>query len=152
PEYRDEWRSRPNYRQLRLDPLASETLEELLRALLGSDPSLTTVKDFLAERASGNPFFAEEIVRALAGARVIEGARGSYRLARPFSSIEGRPPCRRCAKRVSTRCPPPRGACYMRRRSSDKIRRSPYCTQLVASRRTRFAVCSTICRLPNFFT
>src|SRR5262249_57054082 len=27
PEYRDEWRSRPNYRQLRLDPLASETLE-----------------------------------------------------------------------------------------------------------------------------
>ena len=88
PEYRDEWRSRPNYRQLRLDPLASETLEELLRALLGSDPSLTTVKDFLAERASGNPFFAEEIVRALAGARVIEGARGSYRLARPFSSIE----------------------------------------------------------------
>src|SRR6516162_1864807 len=74
PEYRDEWRSRPNYRQLRLDPLASETLEELLRALLGSDPSLTTVKDFLAERASGNPFFAEEIVRALAGARVHEAA------------------------------------------------------------------------------
>jgi predicted ATPase len=46
------------------------------------------VKDFLAERASGNPFFAEEIVRALAGARVLEGARGSYRLARPFSSTE----------------------------------------------------------------
>jgi tetratricopeptide (TPR) repeat protein len=55
---------------------------------LGSDPSLTTVKGFLAERASGNPFFAEEIVRALAGTGVLEGARGSYRLARPFSSIE----------------------------------------------------------------
>jgi class 3 adenylate cyclase/tetratricopeptide (TPR) repeat protein len=88
PEYRDEWRSRPNYRQLRLDPLASETLAELLQALLGSDPSLSTVKSFLAERASGNPFFAEEIVRALVGTRVLEGARGSYRLARPFSSIE----------------------------------------------------------------
>jgi class 3 adenylate cyclase/tetratricopeptide (TPR) repeat protein len=88
PEYRDEWRGRPNYRQVRLDPLASETLAELLQALLGPDPSLSTVKSFLAERASGNPFFAEEIVRALAGTRVLEGARGSYRLARPFSSIE----------------------------------------------------------------
>jgi class 3 adenylate cyclase/tetratricopeptide (TPR) repeat protein len=88
PEYRDEWRSWPNYRQLRLGPLASETLAELLQALLGSDPSLSTVKSFLAERASGNPFFAEEIVRALVGTRVLEGARGSYRLARPFSSIE----------------------------------------------------------------
>jgi class 3 adenylate cyclase/tetratricopeptide (TPR) repeat protein len=88
PEYKDEWRSRPNYRQLRLDPLVSDTLAEFLQALLGSDPSLPTLKSFLVERASGNPFFAEEIVRSLVGTRVLEGARGSYRLARPFSSIE----------------------------------------------------------------
>ena len=87
-EYRDEWRGRPNYRQLRLDPLASETLAEFLQALLGSDPSLPPLKSFLAERASGNPFFAEEIVRALAGTHVLDGARGSYRLASPLSSVE----------------------------------------------------------------
>ena len=50
--------------------------------------SLPTLKSFLVERASGNPFFVEEIVRALVDTGVLEGARGSYRLARPFSSTE----------------------------------------------------------------
>jgi class 3 adenylate cyclase/tetratricopeptide (TPR) repeat protein len=88
PEYRDEWRNRPNYHQLRLNPLASKSLEKLLLALLGSDPRLLTLKSFLVERTSGNPFFVEEIVRSLVDTGVLEGTRGSYRLARPFSSIE----------------------------------------------------------------
>jgi len=88
PVYRDEWKNRPNYHQLRLDPLATESLGELLQALLGSDPSLPALKTFLVERASGNPFFVEEIVRSLIGTGVLEGARGGYRLARPFSSVQ----------------------------------------------------------------
>ena len=88
PEYRDEWRNLPNYHQLRLDPFAGENLTELLEALLGSDPSLSTLKSFLVQRADGNPFFVEEIVRALVDTRALEGVRSSYRLARPFSSIE----------------------------------------------------------------
>ena len=31
PEYQDDWRNRPNYRQLRLDPLASESLRNSFR-------------------------------------------------------------------------------------------------------------------------
>ena len=88
PEYKDEWSDRPNYLQLHLDPLASAGLAELLQALLGSDESLSTLKSFLVERTSGNPFFIEEIVRRLADAAVLDGMRGSYRLARPFSSTE----------------------------------------------------------------
>jgi class 3 adenylate cyclase/tetratricopeptide (TPR) repeat protein len=88
PEYRDEWRNRPNYLQLRLDPLASGGLAEFLQAVLGSDESLSTLKSFLVERTSGNPFFVEEIVRRLVDTAVLEGMRGSYRLARPFSSTE----------------------------------------------------------------
>jgi class 3 adenylate cyclase/tetratricopeptide (TPR) repeat protein len=88
PEYRDEWKNRPNYRQVRLDPLASESLAQFLHALLGSDPTLATLKSFLVGRASGNPFFAEEIVRGLVATGMLEGARGSYRLARPFSAVE----------------------------------------------------------------
>jgi class 3 adenylate cyclase/tetratricopeptide (TPR) repeat protein len=88
PEYRDEWRNRPNYQQLRLDPLASESFEEFGQALLGSDQSLHALKRFLAERASGNPFFVEEIVRSLVDTGVLEGERGSYRIERPFSSVE----------------------------------------------------------------
>jgi tetratricopeptide (TPR) repeat protein len=94
PEYWDEWRNRPNYHQLRLNPLASKSLEKLLLALLGSDPSLLALKNFLVERSSGNPFFVEEIVRSLVETGVLEGARGSYRLARPFLSIEVPPTVR----------------------------------------------------------
>jgi class 3 adenylate cyclase/tetratricopeptide (TPR) repeat protein len=88
PEYRDEWKNRPNYRQIRLDPLASEGLAQFLQALLGSDPTLATLKSFLVGRASGNPFFAEEIVRGLVATGMLEGVRGSYRLARPFSGVD----------------------------------------------------------------
>jgi len=88
PEYRDEWKNRPNYHQLRLDPLLGEDLMEFLQALLGSDPKVAALRSFVIERASGNPFFAEEIVRALVDTGVLEGARGNYRLAKPLSSVE----------------------------------------------------------------
>jgi len=88
PQFRAEWKNRPNCHQLHLNHLANDHLAEFLQALLGSDPTLPTLKDFLAERASGNPFFAEEIVRSLASKRVLEGTRGNYRLAKPFSSVE----------------------------------------------------------------
>jgi tetratricopeptide (TPR) repeat protein len=93
-DYRDEWRNQPNYHQLRLDPLTSDSLEELFQALLGPDPSLSALKSFLAGRASGNPFFVEEIVRSLLDTGVLEGVRGRYRLARPFSSSEVPPTVR----------------------------------------------------------
>jgi predicted ATPase len=88
PEYRDEWRNRPGYHQLRLNPLAGGNLVEFDQALLGSDPNLQTVKSFLAKRASGNPFFIEEIVRSLVDTGVLLGERGSYRIDRPLSSVE----------------------------------------------------------------
>ncbi len=88
PEYHDDWRDRQNYRQLRLDPLVSDNLTQLFQVLLGSDSSLHELKSFLIARASGNPFFVEEIVRSLVDSSVLEGSRGSYRLARPFSSFD----------------------------------------------------------------
>jgi class 3 adenylate cyclase/tetratricopeptide (TPR) repeat protein len=94
PEYRDKWGDQANYHQLRLDPLASESLADLLQALLGSNPSLAILKSFLVERASGNPFFVEEIVRSLVDTGVLEGVRGHYGLAKPFSSIEVPPTVR----------------------------------------------------------
>jgi len=88
PEYRDEWRNRPNYRQISLDPLASTSFAEFFEALVGSHQSLAPLKSFLETRASGNPFFAEEIVRRLVDTAVIVVVRGGYRLARSFSSTE----------------------------------------------------------------
>jgi class 3 adenylate cyclase/DNA-binding Lrp family transcriptional regulator len=88
PEYGDQWKNRPNYRQLRVYPLMSRNLAEFLDVLLGSDTSLRGLKSFLAERASGNPFFVEEIVRTLVDTGVIEGEHGNFHLARPISSID----------------------------------------------------------------
>jgi class 3 adenylate cyclase/tetratricopeptide (TPR) repeat protein len=88
PEFQDEWKGRPNYRELRLDPLAKASFSELLESLLGVDSSLLPLKTFLFERARGNPFFVEEIVRSLIDAETLDGLSGSYRLAKPFSSSE----------------------------------------------------------------
>lgn len=88
PEHKDEWKGLPNYRQLRLEPLASETLDSLLNALLGRHESLAGLKGLLLERTGGNPFFIEEIVRSMIDIGVLAGTRGDYRLAKPQSGVQ----------------------------------------------------------------
>jgi class 3 adenylate cyclase/tetratricopeptide (TPR) repeat protein len=88
PGYSDVWKNRLNYCQLCLDPLTDSSLAEFLHAVLGSDQSLTALNSFLVERASGNPFFVEEIVRTLADNDVLAGARGCYRIANKFITSE----------------------------------------------------------------
>ena len=100
PNYTDEWKNWPNYLQLRLNPLAAESLADLLQSLLGSDQGLAALKSFLVERASGNPFFLEEIVRSFVDTGVLEGERGRYRLARPFSNTDVPPTVRAGARRA----------------------------------------------------
>ena len=50
----------------------------LVSGLLGPDPSVVGLGQKIAERAAGNPFFAEEIVRDLAERDVLRGQRGAY--------------------------------------------------------------------------
>jgi class 3 adenylate cyclase/tetratricopeptide (TPR) repeat protein len=88
PEYRHGWGSRSGYTQLRLEPLRAESAEELLRALLGEDPSLGPVKRLLVSRTAGNPFFLEESVRSLVEVGALAGGRGAYRLERPPEHLE----------------------------------------------------------------
>ena len=87
-EHDDKWVDQPHYRQVRLEPLAQENLAGLLDILLGKNGGLASVKAFLVERTGGNPFFVEESVRTLVETGVLIGARGQYRLAKPFSGIE----------------------------------------------------------------
>jgi class 3 adenylate cyclase/tetratricopeptide (TPR) repeat protein len=87
-EYQHGWGSKTYYRQVRLDALPSATAEELLQALLGSDPGLGPLKRVLIERTEGNPFFLEESVRTLVETAVLEGAPGAYRLTRAPASLQ----------------------------------------------------------------
>jgi tetratricopeptide (TPR) repeat protein len=60
--------------------------DELLRALLGDDPSLAPLTQRLITRTEGNPFFLEESVRTLVETRVLVGDRGTYRLPQPLDT------------------------------------------------------------------
>ncbi len=82
PEYQHAWGSKTYYTQLRIDPLPSETAEELLTALLGQDGTLEPLKRVLIERTEGNPFFLEESVQTLVETQVLVGDRGAYRMTR----------------------------------------------------------------------
>jgi pimeloyl-ACP methyl ester carboxylesterase len=80
PEFEHAWGARAWCSQLRLDPLAGESAERLLSALLGADPGLLDLKRRLLERTQGNPLFLEEAVRDLAEAGALAGEPGVYRL------------------------------------------------------------------------
>ncbi|HLX38757.1 MAG TPA: adenylate/guanylate cyclase domain-containing protein [Candidatus Binataceae bacterium] len=87
PEYRHEWSARSHYVQLRLDPLGRESADSLLTTMLGSAPELDPLKQMVAERTEGNPFFIEETVQSMfeSGALV---RNGKVSLAQPLSSIK----------------------------------------------------------------
>ena len=87
PEYQHGWGSKTYYTQLRLDPLPPARADELLQALIGTDPSLAPLEQLLIARTEGNPFFIEESVQTLVETQVLVGARGSYRLAHPLTSL-----------------------------------------------------------------
>ncbi|HEX3289741.1 MAG TPA: cyclase, partial [Mycobacterium sp.] len=61
-----------------LAPLGDLDTTALLGELLGSDPSVGELAAIIAERAAGNPFFAEEMVRELAQRGVLDGEHGGY--------------------------------------------------------------------------
>jgi class 3 adenylate cyclase len=87
PEYHASWMERSHYQQLPLMPLGPEAIEELLRELLGTDPSVISLGTRIRERTEGNPFFIEETVQALAEAGSLEGKKGAYRLVRPAEDL-----------------------------------------------------------------
>jgi class 3 adenylate cyclase len=77
--YRREWMEKAFYHQIVLHPLAPNETGALAAELLGSDESTARVQDQIVDRAAGNPFFAEEIVRALVDQGALVGVRGSYK-------------------------------------------------------------------------
>ena len=78
PEYEGALTRVHGAQTIALAPLGDSDTAALLGELLGSDPSVGELAAIIAERAAGNPFFAEEMVRELAQRGVLAGERGSY--------------------------------------------------------------------------
>ena len=78
PEYEGALTRVHGAQTIALGPLGDSDTAALLGELLGSDPSVGELAAIIAERAAGNPFFAEEMVRELAQRGVLAGERGGY--------------------------------------------------------------------------
>jgi class 3 adenylate cyclase len=88
PGYQPRWIGTHDVRQIALAPLGEQAADELLRDLLGTDPSLDGLADRIRERTGGNPFFIEEVVRALGEEGALVGERGLYRPGRQIDEIK----------------------------------------------------------------
>ena len=78
PEYPGMLNRVPGAQIIALAPLSDSETAALVSELLGDDPSVDALGQKIAERAAGNPFFAEEMVRDLAERAVLRGIRGAY--------------------------------------------------------------------------
>ena len=78
PEYRGALSRVSGAQAIALAPLRDSETTALVSELLGSDPSVGEVAIMIAEKAAGNPFFAEEIVRDLVERGVLRGNRSAY--------------------------------------------------------------------------
>jgi class 3 adenylate cyclase len=78
PEYQGALSRVAGAQAIALAPLSDPETAALVSGLLGSDPSVGGVITMVTEKAAGNPFFAEEIVRDLAERGVLRGTRSAY--------------------------------------------------------------------------
>lgn len=78
PEYEGALSRVPGAQTIALAPLRDSEATALLDELLGSHASTVGLRESITERAAGNPFFAEEIVRELAERGVLKGRPGAY--------------------------------------------------------------------------
>ena len=78
PEYEGALTRVHGAQTIALAPLDDSDTTALIGELLGSHPSGGELAAIIADRAAGNPFFAEEMVRELAQRGVLAGERGGY--------------------------------------------------------------------------
>ncbi|HSR13280.1 MAG TPA: tetratricopeptide repeat protein, partial [Thermodesulfobacteriota bacterium] len=94
PEYAPDWMRHPEVRHIPLKSLPRGSAAELLEDLLGKDPSVALLKDFILERAGGNPLFIEECVHNLVQREILAGDQGNRWLKGSAETLEVPPSLR----------------------------------------------------------
>ncbi|MCV7400942.1 AAA family ATPase [Mycobacterium fragae] len=87
PEYAGALAHTPRSQTIALEPLDDSDISGLTAELVGSDTSVAGIVDVIANRAAGNPFFAEEIVRDLTERGVLVGERGAYTCSEELADV-----------------------------------------------------------------
>ena len=78
PEYEGALTRMHGAQTIALAPLGDSETAPLLGELLGDGSSVGKLTAIIVDRAAGNPFFAEEMVRELVQRGVLTGDRGAY--------------------------------------------------------------------------
>ncbi len=78
PEYEGVLAQVRGAQTIALAPLSDSETRALVDGLLGPDPSVRGLGCTVAERAAGNPFFVQEMIRELAERGVLEGKPAGY--------------------------------------------------------------------------
>jgi len=73
---------------LDLRPLDQPAMLELAERLMGCDADLAPLRQRLADRAAGNPYFVEEAVQAFIEAGTLIGDAGSMHLTKPVEDVK----------------------------------------------------------------
>ncbi len=82
PGYAAPWMKVEHYEQISLTPLRQSAADSLISHLLGNDDTVAPLLPLIADRAQGNPFFIEELVRKFDESGHLTGSVGAYRLLR----------------------------------------------------------------------
>jgi class 3 adenylate cyclase/tetratricopeptide (TPR) repeat protein len=86
PEYISERLIPHLVEQIQVTALSDAQIADLVRSVLGGDASLAGVAEHIAQRAQGNPFYAEEAILSLVESGHLAGDRGGYVLVRPVEA------------------------------------------------------------------
>ncbi len=79
PGYSKPWMDTSKYRQIALTEFNPSDTDRLVDELIGPDAELAEIRQRIATRSGGNPFFAEELVRSLVDHNLVTGQPGAYR-------------------------------------------------------------------------
>lgn len=74
--------------KLSLQPLDEQAMLELAERLTGQMPELEQLRQRLAQRAAGNPYFIEEALHAFLEAGTLVGEAGALRLTKPVEDVK----------------------------------------------------------------
>jgi class 3 adenylate cyclase/tetratricopeptide (TPR) repeat protein len=86
PDHQPFWRTRAPFTQINLLPLSDDETTEIMRSVAGG-PLPAQLEQGIRRKAEGNPFFTEEITRALIEEGYLLRSDGKVRVTRPLADM-----------------------------------------------------------------
>jgi len=80
PSYKASWMEGDRFDLLDLTEFDARQMDAFVSSVIGSHADLSDLRNRIAERSGGNPFFAEEIINSLVENGLLTGRQGDYRL------------------------------------------------------------------------